>query len=86
PPEDNRALGACTAFEGDVLIVESEHDDRVPHANIVSYIGAFRRARSMTYRVIQGADHALTDVAARRAYSTLLTHWTSEMVLGARRR
>lgn len=86
PPEDNRALGACTQFEGDVLIVESEHDHLVPHPNIVSYIGAFRRARSMTYRVIEGADHALTSVAHRRAYSTLLTHWTSEMVLGARRR
>ena len=26
PPKDNRALAACAAFRGDVLIVESEHD------------------------------------------------------------
>jgi hypothetical protein len=26
-PEANRALAACAAFEGDVLLVESEHDD-----------------------------------------------------------
>ncbi len=86
PPEDNRALGACTAFTGDVLLVESEHDDRVPHATIVSYMGAFRRAHSMTYRVLEGADHALSNVAHRRTYNALLAQWTSEMVLGARRR
>ncbi|MFC4729912.1 alpha/beta hydrolase family protein [Coralloluteibacterium thermophilus] len=86
PPEDNRALSACAAFGGDVLMVESQFDHLVPHPTIVSYMGAFRRARSMTYRMIEGADHGLTSVAHRRAYSGLLTHWVTEMVFGARRR
>lgn len=84
-PEDNRALHACTSFEGDVLIVESEHDELVPHPTIVSYIGAFRNAHSMTYRVLEGADHGLSEVSHRRNYASLLTHWTSEMIIGARR-
>ena len=37
PAETNRALRACAAFEGDVLIVESEHDDIIPPAVITSY-------------------------------------------------
>src|SRR4029450_8890306 len=41
-------------------------------------------AKSTTYRVISGADHALSDDASQRAYSTNLVTWLSEMVLGAR--
>jgi dienelactone hydrolase len=33
--QDNRALRACAEFTGDVLIVEAEHDDIVPHEMIV---------------------------------------------------
>ena len=36
-PEENRALRACAAFRGDVLLVESEHDDVVPHPVIANY-------------------------------------------------
>ena len=41
PPTENRALAACAAFRGDVLIVESEHDDMVPHPVIANYLAAF---------------------------------------------
>src|SRR3954470_9706669 len=39
-PDENRALGACAAFEGDVLIVESEHDDIIPHPVIANDMAA----------------------------------------------
>ncbi|GGE51188.1 permease [Agaricicola taiwanensis] len=83
-PETNRALSGCRKFSGDVLVVESEHDDLVPHLAVASYTSAFIRARSMTFRVIEGADHALTEERHRRAYDALLTRWVREMVLGAR--
>ena len=57
---ENRALGACAAFEGDVLVVESERDDVVPHQAIANYVAAFERAHSLIYRVIAGADHGLS--------------------------
>jgi dienelactone hydrolase len=81
---DNRALRACAAFEGDVLLVESEHDLVIPHAVISNYLDACMQARSMTYRVIKGADHGLTDQAAQRAYTALLVKWFTEMVFGER--
>ena len=59
-PEENRALAACAAFRGDVLIVESEHDHLVPHSTIMSYRAAFHQTHSLTHRIILGADHALT--------------------------
>ncbi|MCW7537885.1 alpha/beta fold hydrolase [Aquabacterium sp. A7-Y] len=81
---DNRALRACAAFRGDVLLVESECDTVVPHPVIASYREACIQAASLTYRVIHGADHGLSQDSAQRAYTALLVNWLSEMVLGAR--
>jgi dienelactone hydrolase len=82
--QDNRALKACAAFAGDILVVESEHDDTVPHRTIQNYIEAARDAHSLTYRVIAGADHGLSNEAGQRAYTSLLVNWLTEMVFGAR--
>src|SRR5438105_1557506 len=79
-PEDNRALCACEAFRGDVLLVESEHDHVVPHPVIANYLAACVQVRSLTYRVIQGADHGLGEEPWRLAYTSLLLHWLTEMV------
>ena len=81
-PGDSRALLACTMFEGDVLIVESEHDDVVPRQVIENYRGACGRARSVTYRVLQGADHGLSTDPLQRAYTRLLVDWLAETVIG----
>lgn len=83
-PEDNRALAACSHFTGDVLLVESEHDNFVPHATVMNYRDACECARSMTHRVIDGADHALSTEADLAAYNSILTRWVSEMIVGAR--
>jgi pimeloyl-ACP methyl ester carboxylesterase len=83
-PQDNRALRACAAFKGDILIVESEKDDTVPHRTIQNYVEAARQAHSLTYRVIEGADHGLSDEASQRAYTSVLVNWMTEMVFGAR--
>jgi pimeloyl-ACP methyl ester carboxylesterase len=83
--EENRALRACAEFKSDVLIVESEHDDLVPHDTIISYLFAFRNAHSLSYRVIDGADHALSEPNCQQAYSSILVSWLTEMVLGSRR-
>ncbi len=83
-PEENRALSACAAYRGDVLLVESEHDDYVPHPVVANYVGAFTQVRSLTTRVITGSDHALSHHACQRAYTTVLVGWLTEMVIGAR--
>ena len=81
---DNRALRACAQFRGDALVVESEHDPLVPHAVIESYVAALRQARSLTYRLIDGADHGLTHKRWQQSYTSILVNWMTEMVLGAR--
>ena len=81
-PEDSKALRACRAFTGDVLLVESEHDDRVPHQVIVNYREACISARSLTYRLIEGADHGLSAESMQAAYTQLLVKWFKEIVFG----
>jgi len=51
---------------------------------VANYLAAFRRARSLTYRRIEGADHGLSDRSSQEAYASLLMGWVTEMVLGAR--
>ncbi|MGE4405244.1 alpha/beta hydrolase family protein [Pseudomonas sp.] len=83
-PEENRVLAACAAFHGDVLIVESEHDSFVPHETIMSYRAAFQRTHSLTHRIIDGADHALSSERCQEAYTSILVNWATEMIIGAR--
>jgi hypothetical protein len=64
--------------------VVSEHDDVIPHPGIENYLAAFKGAHSLTYRVIEGADHALSEENWQQAYTSLLLNWATEMVLGAR--
>ncbi len=83
-PEHNRALAASAGFRGDVLIVESELDVIVPHPVIENYRNAFTQTHSMTYRVIKGADHSLSQKAWSQSYTKVLVNWVDEMISGAR--
>lgn len=83
-PKENRALAACAQFGGDVLVVESEDDDVVPHPTIQNYVNACSQAQSVTYRVIAEADHGLSQKTWQQTYTSLLVSWMSEMVLNAR--
>src|SRR6185436_9963823 len=79
-PEESKALRACRAFTGDALLVESEHDSVIPHQVIVNYREACISARSLTYRLIEGADHGLSTESMQAAYTQILTKWFTEIV------
>lgn len=81
---DNRALQACAAFTGDVLIVEAGHDEVVPHAVIENYVAAFAKARSLTVRIVADADHGFSAKAMQRDYTRVLLKWLTEMITGER--
>src|SRR5262249_34281264 len=40
PWQQNRALRACAQFRGDVLLVESEHDELIPHTVVANHLAA----------------------------------------------
>lgn len=84
PPEENRALRACEAFRGDVLIVESEQDNIVPHPVIANYLAACAQAHSVTHRLIKGADHGLSDASWQRTSTSFLLQWLADRVVGVK--
>jgi uncharacterized protein len=81
-PDESNALRVCREYAGDVLIVESEHDTIVPHQVIVNYREACVNARSLTYRLMEGVDHGLSNETWHRAYTALLVNWFNEFVFG----
>ncbi len=83
-PVENRALEACSNFLGDVLLVESQHDTIVPASVTANYRTAFVQARSLTFRVIKGADHALSDPNSQDQYTSLLLSWATEVIFKSR--
>jgi uncharacterized protein len=76
--EDNLALQCCTRFQGDVLLVESEHDTVIPHQTVANYLKALQRVRSRTHHLIRDADHALSNPSHRREYEDVLFRWFKE--------
>ena len=81
---ENKALAACAQFEGDVLLIEAEHDHLIPHETIMSYRRAFEKAHSLTHRIVDGADHAMSGETCQQAYTSILSAWSMEMIIGRR--
>ncbi|HEY7521145.1 MAG TPA: alpha/beta fold hydrolase [Methylomirabilota bacterium] len=76
-PSDNLVLAAAARFEGDVLIVESEHDTVIPHPVIANYLRAFGAAGSVEHEVMKDADHGLSQKGWRRAWGDVLVRWAA---------
>jgi pimeloyl-ACP methyl ester carboxylesterase len=81
-PEENAALAACEAFSGDVLLIESEDDETVPHPTVKSYKASFSNARSFEYRLLEGADHELSSKAAQSRFIDELLRWMNQVTGG----
>lgn len=82
-PNENAALAACEAFRGDVLLIESEDDDTVPHPAVKSYKASFSNTRSFDYRLLEGADHELSSKAAQGRFIEELLRWMDRVTGGA---
>jgi hypothetical protein len=82
-PVDGQHIAGTLLTRGAVLLVESEHDQVVPHAVTANYLAAFVQVRSLTHRTIPGADHGLAEEAWRQAYTSILVNWLTEMTADA---
>ena len=74
-PTANLALRSAAGFRGDVLLVEGEHDEVIPHQVVANYRTAFAAAHSVTHAVIPEADHGLTQPRWREQYRRILADW-----------
>lgn len=69
---DTLAINALKNFNGDVLVVESENDDIIPHSTVQGFIEAIHDKSKVQYVLMKGADHSIKDEKNRAIYSKIL--------------
>ena len=77
---ENRVLAACERFGGDALLVGAGCDTIVPAPVMTNYARALAGARSLTTRIIAGADHALSEKTWQHAYTRILVEWLHMLI------
>lgn len=73
---DALPLRNLAAFAGPVLVVESEHDEVIPHAVVEAYLSSRPGIR---HEVIPGAAHALSEPTWNAAFLALILEWAREL-------
>jgi hypothetical protein len=69
------ALEALNRFNGNVLIIESELDNRVPHQTIRNYINAVKDKSKLTHVLMKDAPHSIKEGKFRNEVEQILTSW-----------
>ena len=74
------SLDALHHFSGNVLIIESENDNIIPHDVIKDYLDAVQDKSKLTHVIMKNADHQLSDEVQKEQYSEILVDWFSDKV------
>lgn len=72
-PETNIALDALNKFKGNLLIVESQLDDFIPHQTVENYVSAAQDPARVKLELMSGAPHSLKDPSLRMQYQNLIS-------------
>lgn len=76
--ETSMALKGVNNFPGDILIIESEKDEIIPHPVIENYLMFIEDKRKLTYEIIKNAFHALETEEQEKEYIEILKNWLSQ--------
>ncbi len=74
-PDETFALKAINKFNGEILIIESEQDDIVPHETIENYIDAIKDKSKLTHVLMKGAPHSIKPGKFRDEVTMILVDW-----------
>ncbi len=79
PEKDNFALIGTRAAKK-VLLIESEHDQIIPHKVIEFYTRVIPDTSKLTHIVIKDADHQLSNPAWKQEFIDILVEWLREIL------
>lgn len=74
-PKETFGLEAISNFKGEVLIIESEKDDVIPHQTIENYIKAMKDKSKLTHVVMKNAPHSIKEGPFRDEVEQILVKW-----------
>lgn len=72
------ALESMHSFNGNVLVIESENDDLVPHETVENYITAAPDKTKLTYVLIKNTPHSIKEGKFRDEVEKILVSWFKE--------
>lgn len=78
--KETYAVRALQTFSGNVLIVESEKDETIPHEVIQSFLQAIQDKDKLTHIILRNASHSLRDQKIQLEYSNILVDWFKDKV------
>ncbi|HVZ67261.1 MAG TPA: alpha/beta fold hydrolase [Patescibacteria group bacterium] len=76
-PNETYSLDAVSKFDGKILIMESEFDERIPHQTVENYINAVKNKYNLTHAIIKDAPHSIMDKKFRNEVEDILVNWFS---------
>lgn len=77
---ETATLRAVHAFQGKILLIESEHDEIIPHQLILNYKNAVSDPSNLKYVVMKGAPHSLSKHPEfQKEFSEILFNWEKEI-------
>jgi len=69
------ALEALQHFNGNVLLIESEKDERIPHQTILNYMSVLCDPNKVTHVLIKDAPHSIKEGKFRDEVTRILVEW-----------
>lgn len=76
--KSNNTLNTLSEFMGDVLVVESENDEQVPHQTIQNYLDA-AYPNHLTHIVMKNTSHSLGTDEKRREFTNIVLDWLESL-------
>jgi esterase/lipase len=73
--KDSIALEAIHNFSGDLLIIESEMDDKIPRQTIMNYLNAVSDKNKLIYVIMKGALHISKEKQFMNEVERIKTDW-----------
>lgn len=74
-PDETLALSAVAKFPGNILVIESENDDMVPHQTTLNYMNAVKDKSKLTHIVMKNAPHSIKEGPFRDKVERILVKW-----------
>lgn len=74
-PGETYALEAVHNFRGNILIIESENDDSVPHQTVENYKNSAPDKSKLTYVFMEGAPHSIKPGPFRDRVEKIYVEW-----------
>ena len=75
-PETSLALKGVANFNGEILIIESEKDEVIPHPVIENYL-KFIDKDKLSYQIMKNTRHSLETEKQEKEYIEILKNWLS---------